>query len=363
MRAVLPILLVAACGGDDGGGGVDLTKPVTVPEGAAPTNLSAFNLFAWNGAVEWNSTGDRVAPYELNTPLFSDYAQKSRALYLPDGTSATYSGDAWFELPVGTVIVKNFLFPADFRAPDQDITLVETRLLVHRAEGWTAFPYIWNAEQTDAVFAPGGEVRAISFTDATGAAQTANYLIPQRNQCENCHERGGEKQVPIGIAARHLNWNGQLEDFAARGLLAGLPATDVPAATDFRAIEMNGIAGLTPAQIDTAARGYLDINCAHCHRPDAVQGETSQLFLNYDNTDVFRLGACKRPGSAGAGNGGLEFDIVPGNPAESILQFRLETTQVGAMMPLLGRSLSHARGVELVRAWIEGMPPVDCAQQ
>lgn len=36
------------------------------------------------------------------------------------------------------------------------------------------------------------------------------------------------------------------------------------------------------------------------------------------------------------------------------------TTKLGAMMPLLGRSLTHARGAELLRAWIGAMPATGC---
>ena len=65
-------------------------------------------------------------------------------------------------------------------------------------------------------------------------------------------------------------------------------------------------------------------------------------------------------GSAGVGNGGLTFDIVPGSPEASILYFRTDTTKLGAMMPLLGRSLTHARGAELLHAWIAAMPMTEC---
>jgi N-acetylneuraminate synthase len=47
---------------------------------------------------------------------------------------------------------------------------------------------------------------------------------------------------------------------------------------------------------------------------------TSQLFLNHDNTDVFHLGVCKQPGSAGLGTGGFKYDIVPGNADVSIYE-------------------------------------------
>lgn len=376
---------LAACGGgdDDGDGGVDLSQPPLVDVGAPPPErLSAWNLFAWDPATAtttFNPTGDRVVPYDLNAILFSDYALKQRAIYVPPGATATYDPELAFTLPVGSVIIKNFAFPADFRSPDRDVTLVETRLLVRRADGWLPLPYVWNAEQTDAVFAPAGEVRFIDFVDAAGQVQTSSYLVPQKNQCETCHARKPSADeaaaiVPIGIKARHLNRSydyggavgptNQLARLTALGLLAGAPdPSTIPATYDFRPIEAGGVAAIPPADVDAAARGYLDINCAHCHDPSAVQGITSQLFLGHDNTDLFRLGYCKRPGSAGAGTGGFEFDIVPGSPDTSILYFRVQTEQVGAMMPLLGRSLAHARGAELIHAWIAAMPPVDCQSQ
>jgi uncharacterized repeat protein (TIGR03806 family) len=375
MRRVGLALLAAAaaCGGDDGdddGGGVDLTLPVNVVlDGPAPQRLSEWNLFAWDaatGTVDWNDTGARMVPYDLNSALFSDFALKQRALYVAPGASATFDPELAFELPVGSVIVKNFAFPADFRAPDADVTLIETRLLVREAAGWEPLPYIWDEAQGDAIFTPAGEVRAIDFIDAAGVAQTSSYLVPQRNQCETCHARKPSAQaepfiVPIGSKARHLHREGQLERRTELGVLSGAPPVgDIRAAYDFRPVETGGVAAIPPAELDTATRDYLDINCAHCHAPDGVQGITSQLFLNHTNTDQFRLGVCKRPGSAGAGTGGFEFDIVPGSPDTSILYFRVQTELVGAMMPLIGRSLVHGRGAELIHAWIAAMPADDC---
>jgi uncharacterized repeat protein (TIGR03806 family) len=369
----LAATVIAACGGaDDGdGGGVDLTQPPFVDVNAPPPQrLSDYNLFAWDpstGEYTFNPTGDRIAPYDLNAQLFSDYALKHRAIYVPPGATMTYDPALAFELPVGSVIIKNFAFPADFRAPTVDVTLIETRLLVRYPDAWRPLPYIWDDAQADAVYTPAGEVRAISFVDEAGEAQTSNYLVPQRNQCQDCHARKPTETaepviVPIGVKARHINREGQLDRMTTMGLLAGAPAsTEAPAAYDFRPIEAGGVAAIPAADVDAAARSYLDINCAHCHDPNGVQGITSQLFLGHDNTDLFRLGVCKRPGSAGAGTGGFEFDIVPGSPDTSILYFRLHTEQVGAMMPLLGRSLRHQRGSELIHAWIAAMPPDDCA--
>ncbi len=334
-----------------------------------------MNLFTWDGArFVYN---ERVIPYELNTPLFSDYSLKDRAVFVPEGEVIDYvdsrDGAGVFDMPVGTAIIKTFSFPADFRRPDEDITLVETRVLIRTASGWQAWPYIWNEAQTDAVLSPSGEVREVSFVDAQGATQTSNYLVPQRNQCQQCHERktdDGEDTfiTPIGPTARNLNrafdYDGeeenQLQHLADLGILRGLPPrADVPAAQDFAMVEAN-VESLEGDTLDVAARDYLDVNCAHCHIPQGVQGQTSQLFLNWDNTDLFHLGLCKRPGSAGAGTGGLTYDIVPGMPDQSILVFRVETTEVGAMMPLIGRSLQHETGARLIRRWVEAMTGEVC---
>ncbi len=367
MRALAAALLVLVACGEDAPTGVDLSRPVVVDLAAPPpAKLSAWNLFAWDPAAgfTFNATGERIVPYDLTTALFSDYALKSRAIYVPPGATATFDPERVLELPVGSVIVKSFYFPADLRAPAEDLTLVETRLLVRHDDGWHAHPYIWDEAQQDAVLSPAGEVRPITFIDPHGETQTASYLIPQRNQCATCHgykesETSSTETVPIGIKARYLAHDGQLARMTDLELFDGAPATVEPA-YDFRAIETGGVAAIPAADVDEAARTYLDINCAHCHNPNGVQGMTSQLFLDRANQDPFRLGLCKRPGSAGAGNGGLTFDIVPGDPEQSILYFRTSTTQVGAMMPLLGRSTAHTRGVELLHAWIAAMPADDC---
>jgi len=373
--ALIAAVAAAACDGAPGGGDA-LSAPVAIDLTAPPaTRLSEYHLFAWDPDAGF-TFNDRVIPYDVNTALFSDYAHKQRAIYIPAGAAAAFDPDRALDVPVGSAIIKTFYFPADQRAPTEHLQLIETRLMVRHADGWHPLPYIWDADQRDAVLSPAGEVRAIPFTDPDGEPVMANYLIPQRNQCQSCHAEQATTGAPIelvllGVKARHLNrvydYGGsvgprnQLDYLAELGMLTGAPpATDVPAAYDFRPIEDHGLAAVTGAELEAAARSYLDINCAHCHNPRGVQGMTSQLFVDHASTDPFHVGVCKRPGSAGVGNGGLTFDIVPGDPDASILYFRTETTRLGAMMPLLGRSLAHARGAELLRAWIAAMPATGC---
>ncbi|MEM1416976.1 MAG: SO2930 family diheme c-type cytochrome [Myxococcota bacterium] len=379
LPVVLALALCLAHCGDDAAEPSPFQGPVRVDLEAtrAPMRLSELNLVQWDPETGF-AYNDRVVPYDLNTPLFSDYALKDRAIYVPEGAVMTYTDEGVFDLPVGSVIVKSFSFPADFRQPDEDVEVIETRVLIHGNEGWQNWPYIWDEAQEDAILSPAGEVREIDFIDAEGEALTASYLVPQRNQCGACHalqtSPGADETffTPIGPKARNLNrvfdyggrvgMRNQLEYLSELGMLTGVPA-EVDAAYDFGPIEEAGLAAVPAEDVDRAARDYLDVNCAHCHNPRGVQGQTSQLFLNYDNEDQFRLGFCKRPGSAGEGNGGLTYDIVPGNPAESILVFRTATEEVGAMMPLLGRSLAHDHGVDLLEAWVASLPPQTCEEE
>jgi hypothetical protein len=61
--------------------------------------------------------------------------------------------------------------------------------------------------------------------------------------------------------------------------------------------------------------------------------------------------------AAGRGSGGRMFGIVPGQPDQSILLHRMESSDPGIMMPQFGRSMAHTDGIALIRQWIATMPP------
>lgn len=374
LSPVITAVLLFACGDSSS------ESPPKVPEfqfgavwvdpsaGAAPL-LSDYQLLhaEADGALRYN---EGVRRYTLNTQLFSDYALKDRAVYVPPGETVQYEPSAVFDFPVGTAVVKTFSYPADFRSPEQGVRVVETRVMVRTADGWENYPYLWRADGSDADYSPAGAVEAITFVDVDGNERTASYLVPQRNQCRSCHEIADASGDPtitlIGPKARHLNGPldgdpanpNQLDAWANAGLLEGLPAGERPEVPAFH--DGDPLNGMSFEALDGLARGYLDINCGHCHNPSAVEGVASRLFLNYENETPFNLGVCKRPGSAGKGTGGLQFDIVPGNADASILVFRVETEEIGAMMPQIGRSLQHEAGARLIRAWVDAMAPQSC---
>ncbi|MFT4976152.1 MAG: putative repeat protein (TIGR03806 family) [Myxococcota bacterium] len=341
------------------------------PDEWPPELLSELNLIRWDGSDVSYNVG--IVPYSLRTPLFSDYALKERAIWTPPGEAADFVESGVLDFPVGTVILKSFIVADDLRTPEVGRHLIETRLLIRGSEGWAAWPYLWRENGSEADRHVSGAVMAMDFIDPEGEARTAQYLVPQRNQCTDCHEQyddDGERYLaPIGPSARNLNGPSpdidgapnQLQHLADEGMLVGLPALEgVDQAADWAAIEAAGVDSLSEAEVAVAARDYLDSNCAHCHSPRGIEGVTSQFFMNHDNTDEFHLGICKRPGSAGEGGVDREFDIVPGDPKQSILWYRTDTEDVGAMMPDIGRSLKHTPASALLWRWIAEMEPRDC---
>ncbi|MES2441776.1 MAG: SO2930 family diheme c-type cytochrome [Pseudomonadota bacterium] len=322
-------------------GSVLLGRPAAVNDAAVtgegyPAHLSDYGFFA---DLKMRTPAPRVVAYGLNTPLFSDYAEKQRYLYVPAGTAARYDADKAFDFPLGSALIKTFGYQQDgaFRP-------LETRLLLRRASGWVAVPYVWNADGTDADLKRAGTRIPVSFTDPSGQPRRISYSVPNQNQCKDCHALSGAI-TPIGPKARYLNDGRQLEALAAAGMIDRAPA-DAPRIARWDDPH---------APLDDRARAYLEINCAHCHNP-AGAASNSGLFLDWRQSDAMARGIGKRPVAAGRGSGNRDFDIVPGNADASILIYRMESTDPGIAMPELGRATVHAEGVKLLRDWINGMP-------
>ena len=293
---------------------------------------------------------DNIFPYRISTELFKDYAFKSRFIVLPEGEKISYISSEEFDFPVGTIFIKTFYYPADFRIPEKNRQIIETRLLVHTPKGWTGYPYVWNIEQTDAILEIAGDRQKVSWIDKQGKSQNVNYLVPNFNMCKGCHVIDKTFQ-PIGPKPRLLNCDNyydgahknQLDKMLELEMVTGMPSVEtIPATAEW---------GSEHYSLNDRARAYLDVNCAHCHNSKGP-ANTSGLFLEYNEKDLKKLGVFKPPIAAGRGSGNLDFNIVPGKPDESIFIFRMESTDPGILMPESGRKMVHKEGVALIRDWI-----------
>jgi uncharacterized repeat protein (TIGR03806 family) len=334
-RAVAALTAALLCASGASGGAPPHVDQALIDGDAMPPKLSAFGLFAANDPARPVAS----FAYTLETPLFSDYAEKHRFVSIPAGQKAKVRADGTIDFPVGTVIVKSFGWP-DWNGGRP----VETRLLIHRAKGWVALPYIWDADGKDASLAIAGRRVPVTFKSPDGETHSIQYGVPNRNQCKECHNLAGTIE-PIGPKARNLVLPTAMTDDAKHlyfdnpeALQPVMPRWDDPKS----------------GTVQDRARAYLEANCAHCHNPEG-SASNSGLFLRWTDPVGVNYGIDKRPTAAGRGSGGMDFAIQPGDPDHSFLIYRLESLDPGIAMPELGRSTVHKEGAALLRQWIAEM--------
>jgi uncharacterized repeat protein (TIGR03806 family) len=315
--------------------------------------LSSYNLFR-DAKRQIPNAG--VIPYDLNTPHFADYATLHRFVWLPKGVHCEYGPHGEINYPTGAVLIITMGYLTDLRDPELGEHIVETRLWMRRTDGWVGAQYAWDDTTTEARLSLVGGKVGVAWIHSDGRQQNHTFRIPNRNQCIQCHEIS-EQLLPLGpVHARYLNKQfrytdgeqNQLEHWAQVGYLTGLPE-------EFEQIPRMAVwDDPTTGDLDSRARAYLDMNCSGCHRKGGI-GFTSGLDLRYDQREPVKFGILKSPVAAGRGAGNGRFVIEPGQPDKSILLMRMQSTDPGIRMPVVGRSVTHDEGVALIRQWISKM--------
>jgi uncharacterized repeat protein (TIGR03806 family) len=305
----------------------------------APQPPDAFpQLLSQTGCVDPEDPSQPAAgliPYEVNSPLWSDGAQKQRWLAIPDGATIAINDDHDWDLPIGSVAVKTFSVGG---------RRVETRLFMrHDDGGWAGYTYEWNADGKDATLLPSSKLRSID--------SKTTWAYPSRSQCLQCHSKatGGT----IGLETAQLNrdaiyastnrLSNQLATFDHIGLFAfplGQAPADMP-----RLAEPSG-----DDPVDARARSYLHGNCAHCHRPGGGGQGTMDLRYALAFHDTATCNAMNTQGTVGTAT----QLITPGSPDASILSLRLHATD-SKRMPPVAVSLTDPVGTAVIDDWIRSL--------
>lgn len=336
MRVLLPALALFAAAVATAQSGPAISDTAILAS-ANPPSLSAFGFFE-GGA---SKPASALIPYALRTPLFSDYAEKQRFIHLPAGKRISVDETGKVVFPMGTALIKSF----GYRTENGAMKIIETRLLLHRAEGWVALPYVWRADGSDADLRVGGTRVPVHFKTSKGQGVDISYAVPNKNQCKQCHS-SDNAIMPIGSVWQNLVF-----------------ARDGDKATLMQQLSLPQAALATEAQwddpksgtLDQRANAYLRVNCGHCHAPKG-SASNSGLILDGSARDVTAYGIGKRPVAAGRASGDMDFVIEPGHPERSILINRMKSTDPGIAMPEVGRVTVHEEGVELLKTWIAAMP-------
>lgn len=357
-------LTISSCTGNDESE-YEPVSPVVLDVTQVPyTKLSDYKFFV--GEMKNLEPAYRVIPYKPASELFSDYAHKKRFVWMPSGVSATYDGDDnALVFPVGAVMIKTFYYTDVLPGHTQKI--IETRLLVkttdeiHAGEGtpnsgWKYYDYIWNDEQTEAYLETSGNGTfvPISFVE-NGETISTTYKTPANTECATCHKlnrnQTGEIVMPIGVKPQNLNnvfdygssQRNQLQKWQSVGYLDNTLPGSINSTVDWTD---------TSKSLTLRARSYIDANCAHCHR-DGGHCDYVAMRFNFSNPDLSSFGVCMVP----LFNVGEQYTHVinAGHFDKSELGLRISTNEPAEMMPIIGRTIVHQQGVQVIKDWINSL--------
>lgn len=313
-------------------------------------NLSQYRFFS--GEMKNLEPNSNVLPYDVITPLFSDYAKKSRFVWMPSGTEAEYVSDHQvLNFPDGAVMIKNFYY--NNVQPENTKKIIETRLIYKKNGTWHFAEYVWNDEQTEATLAMGGQNKTIGWIDEDNQLRTVNYRIPSEQECFTCHKSFNQAS-PIGPKPQNLNKNisysdgafNQLEKWVNVGYLNSINVETINTVVDWTDETQS---------LRDRVRAYVDMNCAHCHRQGSHCDYRPIRLAWNETTNDSNLGICVNPDEFV--NPQLTKIISRGNPLRSMMYFRINTTTEQYRMPLLGRTLIHEEAVALLEEYIDSLEP------
>lgn len=310
--------------------------------------LSEYNFF--DGPIKDLNPVYGVLPYDLISPLFSDYAQKKRFIWMPSGVSASYVNDySVLDFPIGTMLIKNFYY--ENILPEGTSKILETRLQIKKEEGWVFANYKWNDAQTQASFDLNGSYVPLDFI-VNDVQKSVNYYIPPGPQCLTCHKSFDDVPEPIGVKPQNLNRtmqyaNGtmsQLEKWVEMGYLEDTYPDSINSVVNYED-------GSEP--LEKRVRSYLDINCAHCHSENRHCNYRPVRFAYHDSENITNLGVCVQ--AQEIFDQALTYIVNPGNSERSILSVRLKSEAQELRMPLMGRTIRHDEGIALIETWINSL--------
>ena len=317
-------------------------------DGAIPKLLSQTGAFK---NVRDFALADGLVPYDLVVPFWSDGAEKSRFVSVPENQTIKFLPNGEWIFPPGTVFVKSFFFATNELNPNS-LRRLETRLLVCDETGAVyGVCYKWRADGSDADLLATNLTEEVPIQTATGV-RTQLWYYPSRQDCLTCHTANAG--FVLGVKTRQLNRDLKFPSGATDNELrawnhAGLFEPN------FSDAELKNFPKLAASDdlsrtLEDRARSYLDANCANCHRPN---GTVAYFDARYDtplakqNLVAGRVLIDERIDGARV--------IAPNDIWRSILFMRADTTEPFKMPPL-ARNTIDERGMKLIREWIESLP-------
>ncbi|HEV3165422.1 MAG TPA: PQQ-dependent sugar dehydrogenase [Isosphaeraceae bacterium] len=346
----------------DQGSGFYRLEPTTEadrPSQPFPTRLSETGLFA---SVASHKPHPAALPYDVKAPQWADGATMERFMALPVLERIVQkpqpnAGGSW-TLPNGSVSGQTLSRDVVDDAGKPVRKRVETRLLVRQQGEWTGFSYRWNAEQTDAELVPAaGASETFEVADPTepGARHEQAWRFPARTECLVCHSRATGFVLgftPLQLDRDH-DYGGTIDNQLRTLEHIGVFQGTLPARPDDRPRLVNPYDEQAPRE--ARVKSYLHVNCATCHVQEGGGNARMELGLPTPVAEMRVLNVDPLHDRFDIKDARL---VAPGSPERSVLYQRISRRGTGQMPPLVSTEVDH-KAVELIAAWIRGLPPAD----
>lgn len=311
-----------------------ISKLVPAPALAAGSFPQLLSQTGCVQAADATKPASGMIPYSVQSPLWSDGADKQRYFAIPDGMTIAVDGERDWDLPIGSVAMKTFSVGG---------ARIETRLFMRHDDGnWAGYTYEWNADGKDATLLAGSKTKPLTESQA--------WAYPSRDQCLQCHSKaaGGT----IGLETAQLNGDTTYDTtHRISNQIATLDHIGVFSAAMATPDTLPRLANPTgDGSLEDRARAYLHANCSHCHRPDG--GGQGTMDLRYSKS-LAETSTCNADNTQGPINGATKL-IVPGDPAMSLLSVRMHA-QDSKRMPPVAVSITDEAGAKVVDDWIASL--------
>jgi mono/diheme cytochrome c family protein len=271
--------------------------------------------------------------------MWSDFAESERWIALPDFSSIETRERPW-RFPTNAVLARTLSLEME-RGKPESRKRIETQLLHFKGDGWGAYSYRWNSDQTDAELVPAEgrqEILTVKDSAEPGGARLQPWRFTSRAECLRCHNP----------------WCGTALGFQ--------PEQIGPQRKEFEDLKLIGssrrensrqlVSPYDPAEtLDARARAYLHVNCSHCHRDNAGGSVPSVMNFELPLDKMLLVNARPVLGDLGLHQGKV---IAPGEPFSSVLLFRA-SARGRSRMPYLGSELVDEQGIALLREWIASL--------
>jgi len=323
-----------------------------------PKQLSRSGLFS---DIANHVPARGVIPYSINAEPWADGARSQRMMGVPgarkldvyekSNLQAGIVEDEW-DFPSGTVLAKTLSLPLAEDFPDWK--RVETQILHRDGDTWRAYTYRWNDDQSDAILvdAAGADHSYQVFDEANDTRRKQTWHFASRTECLVCHTtRAGSIH---GFNRRQLNKPQDYGDQVVNQLIAleQMQFFEHPVGEDIAQPDPQD----ESHDLESRARSYLHVNCAHCHRKGGGGNAPFELRYKLSLEETGIVGMRPTQGTFGIHRPAV---VAAGEPYRSVLLYRMSKLGPGRM-PYAGSSRVDEKGIELIRDWIAGLePPTD----